>query len=81
MAEQDSNVDSDAVDLEAQDVAEMYDEEALGGDESTPLHHELLAPDLVGGIDDVGELVGTFDDAEGPIGPEDAALHLEDERR
>jgi hypothetical protein len=76
MAEQSRTADHDD-----QDVAEMYDEEARGGDEaeSESHHQELLAPDL-GGVDDVAELVATFDDAEGPIGPEDAALHLEDDR-
>lgn len=65
-------------DAEAQDVAELLDEEALGGDEELPHHRELLAPDL-GGDDDVAELVASYDDAEGPIGPEDAAMHLVDE--
>lgn len=65
---------------DTQDVAEMFDEEALGGDESMLVHHELLGPDL-GGVDDVAELIATYDDdAEGPIGPEDAAMHIEDER-
>lgn len=69
----------DITDPEPQDVAEMYDEEALGGDEQLPTHHELLDPDL-GGIDRTAELVGTWEDAEGPSGPEDAAMHVEDER-
>ncbi|NLA36534.1 MAG: hypothetical protein GX868_12740 [Actinobacteria bacterium] len=73
MAEEASELGGDP-----QDAAEMYDEEALGGDEEAPLHHELLDP-VLGGTDDVAELVATYEDAEGPIGPEDAAMHLEDE--
>lgn len=69
-----------AAELDPQDVAECYDEEALGGDELLPRHRELLDPDLGGLVDDVAELVASYEDAEGPIGPEDAALHLEDER-
>jgi hypothetical protein len=71
--------ETDVADRDDQDMAEMFDEEALGGDELAPVHHELLGPDL-GGSDDVAELVASFDDAEGPIGPEDAAVHLEGER-
>lgn len=61
---------------DAQDLAEMYDEEALGGTESAPSHSELLSPDL-GGDDDVAELIATYDEAEGPLGPEEAAMHIE----
>ena len=61
---------------EPQDLAELLDDEALGGDEEQPHHRELLGPDL-GGNDDVAELVASYDDAEGPIGPEDAAMHLD----
>lgn len=66
-------------DGDPQDFAEMYDEEAMGGDDETPVHHELLDPDL-GGVDENAELVGTYEDAEGPVGPEDAAIHIADER-
>ena len=79
MTDQSSSSDPVTTDPESQDVAEMFDEEALGGDEVAPHHQELLVPDL-GGSDETAELVASFDDAEGPIGPEDAALHIEDER-
>ena len=79
MTDQTSSGDFGTTDHEGQDLAEMFDEEALGGDEVAPHHQELLAPDP-GGSDETAELVASFDDAEGPIGPEDAALHIEDER-
>jgi len=70
---------SNEIEPDPQAGAEVFDEEALGGDEVSPVHRELLGPDL-GGADDVAELVGSFDEAEGPLGPEDAAMHVEDER-
>ncbi len=62
-------------DRDPQATAEMFDEEA--SDTEDPVTHgELLGPDG-GGNDDVAELVGDLADAEGPLGPEDAAIHLE----
>lgn len=62
-----------------QDIAEMVDEEARGTDAGPETHTELLGPDG-GGNDDVAEMVGTFEDAEGPQPPEEAALHVEPPR-
>lgn len=60
---------------DAQATAELFDEETTDTEEPT-VHSELLGPDA-GGNDDVAELVGDLTDAEGPIGPEDAAVHVE----
>ena len=67
---------SDPDDRDDQDAAEMFDEEALGGDETNETHQELMDPDE-GGDDNVAELIGTFEEAEGPIAPEDRAVHLQ----
>lgn len=61
-------------DHDDQEFAEMFDEEALGGDEVNPTHHELMGPDE-GGDDDVSELIATSEDAEGPMSPEERAVH------
>lgn len=61
-------------DHDAQELAEILDEEARDA-EDPPVHTELLAPDL-GGNDDVAELVASAEPAEGPIGPEEAAVHV-----
>lgn len=72
-------------DQDEQDIAEMYDEESRGEDETIaeiePLYGrvrgKLLAPDG-GGVDDVGELVATELEDDGDRSPEESALHLED---
>ena len=61
-----------------QDVAEIYDDEACGIEDGPPVHPELLAPDG-GGPDDVAELIGELVDAEGPLAPEERAMHLTDD--
>ncbi len=57
-----------------QQSAETFDEEALGGDETNPTHLELMGPDE-GGDDDVAELIATTEEAEGPLSPEERAVH------
>lgn len=59
-----------------QDIAEMIDEEARGVDDGPATHQELMDPDG-GGNDDVAEMVGTQESAEGPVSPEEAAIHLQ----
>jgi hypothetical protein len=55
-------------------LAEILDEQSRD-DEEPPLHIELVAPDLVGGLDDEAELLATEVSAEGPIAAEDDAIH------
>jgi len=71
--------------FDEQDVAELYDEESRGDDETiietSPAggrpRGQLLAPDQ-GGVDETAELVATELPADDLLSPEEAALHLED---
>jgi hypothetical protein len=71
---------------EAQDEAEMFDEEARGEDETVVepppvgdghLRGTILAPDQLL-ADDVAELIGSEQPAEDPLAAEEAAMHYED---
>lgn len=71
---------------DAQDEAEMFDEESRGEDETVVegpppgdghLHGRLLAPDQL--LDDeIAELIATEQPAEDPLTAEEAAMHYED---
>ncbi len=70
---------------DAQDEAEMFDEEARGEDETIVetdpddgyVHGRLGAPDQLG-ADNIGELVADEEPAEDGLTAEEAALHYED---
>ncbi len=60
--------------VDDQYLAEILDEESR--DDQTPdVHIELMGPDMGGPFDDEAELIGSDESAEGPISPEDAAVH------
>ncbi|MGZ4677861.1 MAG: hypothetical protein ACXVJ7_11325 [Acidimicrobiia bacterium] len=71
---------------EAQDEAEMFDEETRGEDETVVegppagdghLHGTIVAPDQLL-ADDIAELVGSEQAAEDPLTAEEGAMHYED---
>ncbi|MBK5289065.1 MAG: hypothetical protein JJE46_11430 [Acidimicrobiia bacterium] len=71
---------------DAQDEAEMFDEETRGEDETVvepPLpedghvHGTIVAPDQLL-ADDVAELIASEQPAEDPLTAEEAAMHYED---
>ncbi len=73
-------------DGDAQDEAEMFDEETRGEDETVvegPLaddghvHGNIVAPDQLL-ADDIAELIGSEQPAEDPLSAEEAAMHYED---
>ena len=61
-------------DIDDQYQAEILDEQSRD-DEVPPVHDELLAPDLGSGIDDEAQLLAVEVPAEGPISPEEGAIH------
>ena len=69
-----------------QDIAELYDEDAMG-DEGPITEDRAGSDDLVHGIigspdqlgnDDIAELVASEYPADGPQSPEEAAMHTEE---
>jgi len=78
-------IEAEPTNSDEQDRAELFDEEARGEDE-TPVepapdddrvHGQLGAPDQLG-ADHIAELVADEFPADGPLAPEEQALHLED---
>ena len=81
-----TNDDAPTSDGDAQDEAEMFDEETRGEDETVVegpppddglVHGNIVAPDPLL-ADDIAELVGSEEPAEDPLSAEEAALHYED---
>lgn len=76
---------SDDTGSDDQAMAELLDEESRGEDETIietepddgMVHGQLAAPDQLGS-DNVAELVASEYPADGPLSPEEAALHIED---
>ena len=71
---------------DAQDEAEMFDEESRGEDETIVegppaddghVHGNILAPDQLL-ADDIAELIASEQAAEDPLTAEEAAMHYED---
>jgi len=71
---------------DAQDEAEMFDEESRGEDETIVegppagdghLRGTIVAPDQLL-ADDIAELIGSEQAAEDPLTAEEAAMHYED---
>ena len=71
---------------DAQDEAEMFDEESRGEDETNVegpgpadgyVHGNIVAPDALL-ADDIAELIASEQPAEDPLTAEEAAMHYED---
>jgi hypothetical protein len=71
---------------DAQDTAEVFDEESRGEDETVVegpapddghVHGRLVAPDQLLS-DDIAELIASEQPAEDPLSAEEAAMHYED---
>ena len=71
---------------DAQDEAEMFDEESHGEDETIVegppaddghVHGNIVAPDQLL-ADDIAELIASEQPAEDPLSAEEAAMHYED---